>query len=73
MILPSKYVHEQDAIIGISARILENLIHEKQLSQLWEDVKTGINDNFERFVLALDLLFMLGIIEMQRNIIIKVI
>jgi hypothetical protein len=74
MILPNKYIQEHEALIGVGLILLNHLSGEKALSNLWESVKeTSSVGNFERFVLGLDLLFVLGLVEFRNNKIIKVI
>lgn len=70
MIMPSKYIKEKDTLLGISASIMPYLNHGQPVSGLWETLKKeSITTNFERFILALDLLFILGIIKIENNII----
>lgn len=73
MILPNKYIQENHALIGLGATVLSHLSSEQSLSSLWESIKklTTVN-NFERFILALDLLFVLGLVDFKNNKIIKV-
>lgn len=74
MILPNKYIKENEALIGVATILLNLLSGEKALSDLWESVKEIPNiGNYERFVLSLDLLFILGLIEFRNNKLIKVI
>lgn len=73
MILPNKYLREHEALIGVGSVLLKQLSIEKTLSNLWEDVKEASSiGNFERFILGLDLLFILGLIEVRSDKIIKV-
>ena len=73
MILPNKYIQEKEALIGVGTMVLNHLSAEKSLSVLWESVKNASNvSNFERFILALDLLFVLGLVEFKNSKIVKV-
>ena len=74
MILPNKYLQEHEALLGVGSILLKNLSEERVLSDLWEQVK-GFSSvvNFERFILGLDLLFVLGLVEIKNNKIIKVV
>ena len=64
MILPNKYVRVHESLIGVGSTLLSNMADENSLSVLWESVKGSSNiGNYERFVLGLDLLFLLGVIE----------
>ena len=68
MILPNKYVREDEALIGFGSVMLKRLTAEQTLSNLWEEVK-GCESfgNFERFILVLDMLYMLGLVEFKNN------
>ncbi|WP_039989278.1 ABC-three component system middle component 6 [Paraglaciecola arctica] len=68
MILPNKYLREDEALIGVGGKILMLLQQDMLLSELWEETKEKENiGNFERFVLALDLLYLLGLIIFEEN------
>lgn len=74
MILPNKYLREDEAILGVGSVLLQHLSIERTLSSLWDEVKEISSiGNFERFVLGLDLLFMLGLIEIKNDKILKVV
>jgi hypothetical protein len=73
MILPTKYLKEHESLIGVGAILLRQLSIPKTLSNLWEETKHLSNvGTYERFVLGLDLLFVLGLIEVNGEKIIKV-
>lgn len=73
MILPNKYLREHEALIGVGSLLLKYLSVEKTLSGLWDEVKSAPNiGNFERFVLGLDLLFLLGLVETRSDKIVRV-
>ena len=68
MILPNKYLREDEALLGVGGKILLLLQQDMLLSELWEETKNKENiGNFERFVLALDLLYLLGLIIFEEN------
>lgn len=73
MIMPSKYLREDEALIGVSATLLPLVEKSGNLSALWESAKK-INaiGNFERFILALDLLYLLGLVDLHNNEIVRV-
>ena len=72
MILPNKYLREHEALIGVGSILLQHLIEEKTLSDLWEGAKLLSEvGNYERFVLGLDLLFVLGLVEISNSKIIR--
>ena len=73
MILPSKHLSQDRALLTIGARILQRLSRPKTISALWEELlrqnPAGGNTTpllrYDGFVLALDLLFLIGAIELQ--------
>lgn len=68
MILPNKYLREDETLLGIGAKLLSLLNYDKSLSELWEEAKViDTLANFERFVLSLDMLFILGLIVFEDN------
>ena len=68
MIMPTKFIQEDEALIGVGAILLEKLSSEKSLSDLWENSKNIPNiGNFERFILTLDMLYILGLITFKNN------
>jgi len=66
MIMPNKYLTERDALIGVGSILLGKLSVPKKLSNLWEEVKDvpsiGV---FDRLAYGLELLFVLGLIELK--------
>lgn len=73
MILPNKFIQEDDALIGVGATLLQYISPSTSLSELWENVK-GLSNigNFERFILGLDLLFIFGLINLRDNQIVRI-
>lgn len=67
MILPTKGISSNQALLAIGALILRDLDEPKTISRLWADlrqVKEGPPDlTFDWFVLALDLLYLMGTLE----------
>lgn len=73
MIMPTKYIKENEALIGVGATLLGFINENGNISSLWENVKhEEFVGTYERFVLALDLLFLLGLVDIHRNEIIRV-
>lgn len=71
--MPNKCLKEEDTLLGSSAVIFNNLNDKQTLSELWDKVKQEeAIYNFERFILSLDLLYLLGIIDFNENSLIKV-
>lgn len=72
MILPTKNIYLSNSLLGLGAIILENIRKTDTVSSLWERVHmdNGIN-TFEKYVLSLDLLYVLKAINIKGGIIIK--
>lgn len=72
MIMPNKYLKEEDTLLGSSAIIFDNLNETQTLSELWDKVKQyDAVYNFERFILSLDILYLLGFIDFNGKSIIR--
>lgn len=76
MILPSKHLPQDRALLTVGARILHYLSFPMPISSLWEELR-GRNEksskvtpviHYESFVLALDLLFLMGVIDIQEGL-----
>lgn len=68
MIMPSKDLCEEESLLGISAKLLKLIGEARNLSVLWEFAKKEkVVGSFERFVLALDLLYLLGLVDLCEN------
>lgn len=67
MILPTKGVEPSKALLSIGADLLRALDQPKTVSRLWNDVREANEESlqitFDWFVLALDLLFVMGVVE----------
>jgi len=56
-------------LLGVGAKILEQLYQPRTVSSLWSAVSTMPEvATFERFVLTLDLLYTIGAIEMEMGL-----
>lgn len=72
MILPTKHIAQNEALIGVGATILSRLTGPRTVSSLWEDLRAEPNvGTFERFVLASNLLFVLGAIDIQDGFVVR--
>ena len=70
MILPSKYIPEDQALLGVGAVILRYLERPQTVTSLWDKVRDeGAVGTFERFVVALDLLHITGVVVLSRGMI----
>jgi len=71
MILPSKHVSQDRALLSVGARVLLCLSRPKTVSALWEETLLATNKGdvpllrYDWFVLGLDLLFLMDIIDLQ--------
>lgn len=65
MIMPNKHVAPRDSLIGLAGRLLRHVGRPRTVSALWERVRDreGVR-SFDRFVLAVDLLFVMGVVEL---------
>jgi len=76
MILPSKHLSQDRALLTVGAHILKNLQNPKTISALWEELqrRSGMAHNamlslsYDNFILALDLLFLIGAIELREGL-----
>jgi len=71
MILPDKNITLSNSLIGLGSRIIIELNTPQTVSSLWEKVRRKCSEirTFERFVLSLDLLYAMGLIELENGII----
>ena len=75
MILPSKHLRSDRALLTIGGIVLSTLDRPRTVSDLWDSVRrmsAGASRNpiaFDWFVLSLDLLFMIGAISLDKGLI----
>ena len=68
MILPTKHLSVENCLLGVGALILANLERPMTLSALWEDLRSLPEiSTYERFILGLDLLYMIEVIEIREG------
>lgn len=73
MILPTKHLSQDRALLTVGARLLAQLTQPKTVSSLWEAISGPTNTDggkkpalrYDAYVLSLDLLFLMGLIELQ--------
>lgn len=75
MILPTKHIRSDRALIGVGGEILRLLTQPMTVSRLWDEVREARATyapsspmSYEWFVLALDLLFMMGAVNLDRGV-----
>lgn len=70
MIMPDKNIKVEYSLLNCGAIVLEELLDRNTISSLWE--KTRNREalvNYERFLLTLDYLFLIGAIKMEEGLI----
>jgi hypothetical protein len=73
MILPSKHISEEQALVGLGAVLIEEIKKPQTVTSLWEQVRTNTAiGTFERFVLALDMLHIIGSVKLTSGMIVRV-
>lgn len=70
MILPSKHLSQDRALLTVGATILRYLSHPVTVSSLWEQIQRSARDKtpplrYDTFVLALDFLFLIGALTLR--------
>lgn len=75
MILPTKRITQERCLLGIGAEVISLLDEPKTVSRVWDDFKRLRSSDaavtYDWFVLALDLLYMIGIIRLNKGVIEK--
>lgn len=76
MILPSKHLSERRALLTVGSDILGLLDRPRTVSSVWEEVRGGKSEgkrrlSYDWFVLALDLLFLMGAIRLSEGLLTK--
>jgi hypothetical protein len=78
MILPSKHLSQDRALLTVGGHVLTFLTRPKTVSALWEELnkyESGLTTTMPRritydwFLLALDLLFVIGVIELDSGLV----
>ena len=72
MILPSKHLSQERALLAVGATLLRHISTPITVSALWQSISIAdstlqlrAKPRYDSFVLALDLLFMVGAIEIR--------
>ena len=79
MILPTKHLSQDRALLTVGARLLACLSAPITVSALWDIVSKQCKSDdpakpalrFDAYVLTLDLLFMIGAIELRNGLLIR--
>ncbi len=69
-ILPTKHVAEHTSLLGLAGRVLAELHEPCTVSELWTRVRERRDPGtFARFVLALDLLHLMGVATLEMGLV----
>lgn len=69
MILPTKHIPLRRSLLGVSAVILQTVGDGSTVTQVWDRVRHSPEvGSFGVFVLALDLLYTVGAVEMREGL-----
>ncbi len=78
MILPTKHIRPDRSLFGVGAQLLEILDRPMTASKLWDEFRTRHSASgthapisYRWFVLALDLLFIIGALDVNRGLLVK--
>ncbi|MEA4884021.1 MAG: ABC-three component system middle component 6 [Clostridia bacterium] len=76
MILPSKHLSQDRALLTVGVGILQHLGQPKTVSAVWEELHRRGEEaqhsatplKFDQFILALDLLFLMGAVQLDEGL-----
>ena len=69
MILPDKNLLLSSSLLGTGANLLTKLKSPQTVSSLWEKFrKNGDITSYEKYILSLDLLYLLGLIDLDKGL-----
>ena len=75
MILPTKHIPPERALLGVGASILRVLEEPKTMGALWDEVRNRRSEDstypvldYRWFVLALDLLYAIEAVKLERGL-----
>lgn len=78
MILPSKHVRSDRALIGVGAEVLDILKQPMTVSRLWDEVRgrrtvaaPHAPIGYPWFILSLDLLYLMGAVDFDRGTVVR--
>lgn len=73
MILPTKHISIDGCLLGSGAQVLRRIHHPQTVSKTWDQVRSsGEIVTFPRFILALDLLYAIGAVEIRDGLLQRV-
>jgi hypothetical protein len=72
MILPSKHIPQEKALLTVGAKLLKLLDRPKTVSAVWQRMRNSETPiSYDWFVQALDLLYIIDAIELQNGLLIR--
>ena len=71
MILPTKHVSEAESLLGAGALLLNELDQPRTVTELWEAVRGDEIASFDRFVLAAEMLYVIGVVDFRDGLLEK--
>lgn len=73
MILPTKHLPQERALLTVGAALLAHLERPITVSALWQRIDGAVSPapTFDWFVLALDLLHALGAVELRDGLLVR--
>jgi len=77
MLMPTKHIKTENALIGVGAEVLALLDRDKTVSRLFIDLQEDRRENelstihFDWFLLAMDFLFSIGVIRFESGLVKK--
>ena len=78
MILPTKHVSADRALIGVGAEVLRILKRPMTMSKLWDEIRDRRKVNvpqapidYQWFVLSLDFLFLIGAVDFDNGLLLR--
>lgn len=77
MLMPTKHIKTENALIGIGAEVLELLERDKTVSTLFRELQNRRRDNdlatvyFDWFLLSLDFLYSIGAVRFESGVLRK--
>lgn len=78
MILPTKHIRTDRALIGVGGELLDLLREPTTVSGLWNELRARRSEgspnapiDYDWFVLTLDFLFMVGAVQTKRGVLMR--
>lgn len=71
MILPNKNIILSRSLLGLGLPVLKNLATHETVSSLWSKVRSEKINTFEKYVLVLDFLYLIKVIDIKGGLIFK--